>query len=183
MRPCLAQAAPSHRLSVAGILRQTHLWNIRYFSKGELGLPVSLMALHNLPSTAWQSAMLPPKVLPLSLHMGSYLRSSLMALPALPSIPHYFHSGVFPNKILEYLISRWCPLFEGPELTQLPSSFLVWVGDFAQLWVSYFLTGLLNELDSTEIKLILSNHCRPANRPHGPIFLSMDRILGGFYIS
>lgn len=116
------------------------------FLKGELGLLVSLMALHNLPSTAWQSAMLQPKLLPLSLHMRSYLRSSLMALPALPSLSHYFHSGVFPNKILAYLIARWCLLFEGPELTQLPSSFLVWVGDFVQLWVSYFLTGLLNEL-------------------------------------
>lgn len=68
--------------------------------------PKFLMALPSLSLPAGQFAMPTSKVLPFSLHVGSCLNSDLMALPdSSGSLVIFSHSGIFPNKMLAYLIS------------------------------------------------------------------------------
>lgn len=91
---------------MAGTVRQTHLWETQASPPRAAQAPKCLMALPNLSLPAGQFAVPPSKVLPFSLYAGSRLHSNLMALPVESgSLVIFSHSGVFPNKILAYLIS------------------------------------------------------------------------------
>lgn len=113
---CLYWGHTSHRLllptTMIRITRQISFWEIREFLFSQLWLKNYWIALRNLLKNVQY-------LVNCSLFLSGSDSTRVWWLPSHVQLP-LFHTGIFPNKILVYLIPFWHLLLRGQRLIQLP---------------------------------------------------------------